>query len=195
MSRSMTFCSRLPTIMNDQRDRLDAGITEERPWLRTGASDHASNRPSATVDRVRFADLSPSRVLTVSMAVLSTMPLAYLIDVNWSFNAVWEFAISLTMIWVFAISLIIIVMQGLVLLVSCGLKSRHGELRCYGLFLFLYGVGASAMAFWLAALATFGGPARDQVPLFLAKLWIVAAVLFIPPGLYLRRRGVELMNR
>ncbi|QDU54434.1 hypothetical protein [Aeoliella mucimassa] len=132
------------------------------------------------MERIRVAGLYPSGYLLVSLALLVSLPFAYLLQPGWSIIAV----------LLFCLSQVVVVCQGAGIVVSCGWVRHLGKLRRYGLYLVAYGVGSLVGVFWLAALATFGGPPRDQVPLFLAKLWLVAVVCSIPPAVYLRRRGV-----
>ena len=143
-----------------------------------------TNRFVDILNRSRFAGLSPRFMVSISMVVLVTMPVAYLLMQHWSFIAV----------WLFVISQIVLICQGVFILMSCGMKKRFGRLRYYGVCLVLYGAGSIGMTFWFTALAAFGGPARDQIPLFLTTLWIIAVAVCIPAGMYLRRQDALVRN-
>ncbi len=127
----------------------------------------------------------PSETLSVSLVVLAIMPITYLLSPDLS-------AITYLL---FSLFQVVLMSQGATIVLHCRWQKRIGELRRYGICLALYGAVAFAIAFWFLLLAVLGGPARDQVPVFLAKLWIIFAALYIPPGLYLRRRGVSLFRK
>ncbi len=142
-------------------------------------------------NRLRSDVLRPRATLSVAAAALLTMPITYYVYAQWQQTGVWLFLIG---VWVFVISQLIVVWQGAGIIISCGLQGRRGKIRLYGIYLILYGGALLAMAFGFAILATFGGPSRDQQPIFCAVLWTIAVLLCVPAGIYLRRRSDIVSN-
>lgn len=137
-------------------------------------------------EQLRFAVLSPRATLSVGAATLLTLPVTYLVYAQWPPIGKWLLFVA---IWGFVISQVVVTWQGIVVIVSCGFQGRRGKFRLYGICLILYGAALLAMTFGFAVLATIGGPSKDEERIFFAILWIIAVLLCIPAGIYLRRRS------
>jgi hypothetical protein len=139
--------------------------------------------------QLQFAVLSPRATLSVAAATLLTMPVAYFVYTQWPPIGKWLLFLG---IWGFVISQVVVIWQGAVVFVSCGFQGRRGKFRLFGIWLILYGVALLAMAFGFALLATFGGPRKDEQLFFFAIMWMIAFLLSIPAGIYLRRRSASI---
>lgn len=134
-------------------------------------------------NRSRFAGLSTRATLSLSIFVLAAMPVAYFLFAHW----------SIITVWLFLIVQLVVICQGVAIVIFSGLQQQHSKVRYYGVCLVLYGMASIGMTFWFACLVALGGPAREQLPAFLAILWLLGAGTLITAAVYIRRKGANLL--
>jgi hypothetical protein len=134
--------------------------------------------------------------LIFQVALLAVMLLAHvaillahwMLAESWGAVAVQRLLISLIILVVMDI---VVMTQGLKVATLCGWSKLSGPIGRYGILVASYGLGSSGLAFWLLLFAAFGGPARDDIPLFAVQVLSLASVICIPSAIYLRRWGLR----